>query len=130
VRVIDNFIVELWISNLRYADDPNLLEVSRDTLRRNLWTLKRDEEQSELKINPEKTKSVSLGEQTIDRKLMTENEEIQNVNEFVYLERLLTWDNDGNKELAVRIEKAAEVMAGLETLWKTVARICQQLILV
>jgi len=45
--------------------------------------------------------------------------QIDNVNEFVYLGSLLTWDNDCSKEIKRRLDKAVGAMAGFSTIWKS-----------
>src|SRR6218665_3383754 len=41
------------------------------------------------------------------------------VKEFVYLDSLLTWNNDCTKEIKRRMAKAKGVMAGLNTIWNS-----------
>jgi len=44
--------------------------------------------------------------------------QIDNVNKFVYLRSLLTWDNDCSKEIKCRLDKTMGEMAGFSTIWK------------
>ena len=45
--------------------------------------------------------------------------QINNVNEFVYLGSLLTWNNDCSKEIRRRLNEAMDAMASFNTIWKS-----------
>ena len=107
----------LRVNNLRFADDIDLLETDRDTLQENLELLKEDSEKAGLKINIGKTKTMVFGKESLANKVETDGMQIDNVNEFVYLGSLLTWDSDYSKEIKRRLDKAMGAMAGFSTIW-------------
>jgi hypothetical protein len=107
------------INNLRFADDIDLIETALKILQENLSTVKTEGEKAGLRINIGKTKSMVFGESSLAQPLKVENNEIENVSEFVYLGSLLTWDNDCSAEIKRRIAKAMGAMAGLRTIWKS-----------
>jgi len=109
----------LRVNNLRFADDIDLLETNRDTLQENLELLKGDAEKAGLKINIGKTKTMVFGKESLANKVEIDGMQIDNVNEFVYLGSLLTWDNDCSKEMKRRLDKAIGAMAGFSTIWKS-----------
>ena len=109
----------LRVNNLRFADDIDLLETNRDTLQENLELLKGDAEKASLKINIGKTKTMVFGKESLANKVEIDGMQIDNVNEFVYLGSLLTWDNDCSKEIKRRLYKAMGAMAGFSTIWKS-----------
>jgi len=47
--------------------------------------------------------------------IKVQDEVTENATEFMYLGRLVTWNNDSTREIERRIAKAQGVMAGLNT---------------
>jgi Reverse transcriptase (RNA-dependent DNA polymerase) len=103
------------LSNLRFADDIDLFEGSRDELQKNFQILNT----AGLLINGKKTKTMVFGQQQIGKELATEEGKVENVTAFEYLGSLITWDNDGTVEIKQRISKATGVMAGFRNIWKS-----------
>ena len=101
------------INNLKFADDIDLLEEDRDELQGNLEKVNEAGEAAELQINIEKTRTMVFGQEEITEELEIGDRKIENVTEFVYLGRLLTWDNDCNKEIKMRIARATGAMASI-----------------
>ncbi len=106
------------INNLRFADDIDLLEEELDTLQSNAESLKEMAELSGLKINISKTKTMVFGRPNIEKNLIINNTEVENVEEFTYLGSVITWDNDCSVEINRRIDKARSAMASLKDIWK------------
>lgn len=125
-RVMDNFqeletgisIQGTKINNLRFADDIDLIEESKDKLQEMMKTMSDNGKQAGLRINIDKTKTMVFGKADIGGNLVIDNNEVENVGEFMYLGSLLTWDNDCGKDIRTRISKAKGVMAGFNTIWK------------
>ena len=66
-----------------------------------------------LQINVSKTKSMVFGRENIGQRLQLGQTEVENVQEFVYLGSLITWDNDCSKEINSGIGKANGAMTKL-----------------
>ena len=69
-----------------------------------------------LQINVSKTKSM-FGRENIEQRLQLGQSEVENVQEFVYLRSLITWDNDCSQEIKSRIGKANGAMTKLRKTW-------------
>ena len=106
-------------NNLRFADDVDLLEESCRRLQENFNRLNTAARRAGLRVNVEKTKTMTFGSKTMAKGIKIQDEEIENVTEFVYLGSLLTWDNDCTREITTRIAKAKGVMAGLNSIWNS-----------
>jgi hypothetical protein len=107
------------LSNLKFADDIDLIEESRDELQKNLRMLSTSGKAAGLSINGKKTKTMVFGQQQIGQELETEEGNVENVTEFEYLGSLITWDNDGTAEIKRRIGKATGAMAGFKNIWRS-----------
>jgi Domain of unknown function (DUF6451) len=107
------------LSNLRFADDIDLIKGSRDEFQKNFQILNTAGKAAELLINGKKTKTMVFGQQQIGKELETEEGKVENVTDIEYLRSLITWDNDGTIEIKRRIGKATGVMAGFRNIWKS-----------
>ena len=67
-----------------------------------------------LKINTTKTKTMVFGTPEQNFKLETGGEEIEDVDEFIYLGSLITKDNNCSKEINRRIALASGTVAGFK----------------
>jgi hypothetical protein len=108
----------IQINNLRFADDINLIDEEQGRLQKNIQILQKEGNKAGLKINMKKTKTVVFGRKEIDKKLEVLNQEVKNVEEFVYLGSLITWDNDCSKDIRTRIAKGKGMLENLKTIWK------------
>ena len=70
-----------------------------------------------LRINIAKTKAMISGNQQMTGTLKLEHEEIESVDQCIYLGSLITWDNDDSKEIRRRIGVASGAMAGFSKIW-------------
>ena len=99
------------------------MEEEKDELQENLELINEAGEAAGLKINIQKTMTMVFGQgqEKITEKLMISSRptQIENVNEFVYLGDLLTWDNDCSKEIKRRITRATGAMAGFKKVWNS-----------
>ena len=75
----------LRIDNLRFADDIDLLEESRNSLQQQLSSLSTNAKAAGLKINQKKTKSMVFGRESIVKQLELNEQKIENVSQFVYV---------------------------------------------
>ena len=107
------------INNLAFADDIDLIEEDIWNIQENISILSKEGEAMGLKINHSKTKTMTFGEKTTTTAIVVNGEELENVEEFVYLGSLLTWNNDCGKEIGRRIAKAAGAMAAFGNIWKS-----------
>jgi hypothetical protein len=107
------------LNNLKFADDIDLIENSRDSLEANLQTLNNAGKAAGLLINEKKTKTMVFGQEKIEKELELEGRQIENVKEFEYLGSLMTWDNDCTTEIKRRIGKATGAMASFKNIWNS-----------
>ena len=119
---IDITVVSIYgtlINNLAFADDIDLIEEDIRNIQENLNTLGREGEMVGLKINHSKTKTMTFGEKTNITPIEVNGEDLEHVEEFVYLGSLLTWENNCGKEIARRIAKAVGALAAFGNLWRS-----------
>ena len=76
-------------------------------------------EECGLRVYIKKAKTMVFGDKNIDQQMEINGEHIENVEEFEYLGRLITWDNNCSKEIRRRISKAIGTMASLKHMQNT-----------
>lgn len=96
-----------------------MIEDNIKDIQENVETLHREGKASGLKINNSKTKTMIFGRKEDSVVVEVNGESLENVEEFVYLGSLLTWDNDCSKEIRRRIAKAAGAMVGFGNIWRS-----------
>ena len=93
------------INNIRYADDEVLIADSEDKFKTLLQKVSEHSEALGIKRNRKKTKTMVIT--TKDRSpivcVRLNNEEIEQVDDFVYLGSLINWDSRQGKEIRRRI---------------------------
>ena len=109
------------ITNLRYADDIDLVSTSSEQLQQSLDEVTKRANKAGLKVNVGKTKYMTFGEQHPPTPIKVEDKEVDTVEEFEYLGSLITWDNDCSKEIKRRIGKAYGALSGFNKLWNSKA---------
>ena len=82
---------EVYINNLRYADDTNLTVESEEELKSLLMRVKDESERAGLKLNIQKTKIMASGPTT---SWQTDGETIETVTDFIFLGSKITADGD------------------------------------
>lgn len=107
------------VNNLIFADDVDLIEEDINNIQENVETLQKEGKAAGLRINISKTKTMTFGRRESTKVVEVDGESLENVEEFVYLGSLLTWDNDCGKEIKRRIAKAAGAMAGFGSIWRS-----------
>ena len=106
------------INNLRFADDIDLIDEEQGRLQKNTQILQKEGNKAGLKINMKKTKTLVFGRKEIDKKVEILNQEVENVEEFIYSGSVITWDNDCSKDIRTRIAKGKGMLENLKTIWK------------
>ena len=109
----------LQISNLRFADDIDLIDEDASSLQRQLDLIRAAAEQSGLMLNINKTKTMVFGDRSIESRIHAAGSMIENVERFEYLGSLLTWDNNCSEEIKRRIGKATGALASLKHIWNS-----------
>ena len=107
------------ISNLRFADDIDLIDEDIDSLQCQIEQTTEAAEQAGLLVHTKKTKTMVFGERNIDSNIQVAGETIENVDKFEYLGSVLTWDNNCSEGIKRRIGKATGAMASLKHIWNS-----------
>ena len=84
------------INNLRYADDTILMAESQEELKRLLVKVKEESEKPGLKLNIQKTKTVTSGPKT---SWQIDGETVETVADFIFLCSKITADGDCSHEI-------------------------------
>ena len=79
------------INNLRYADDTTLMAEGKEELKRLLMKMKEESEKVGLKLNIQKTKTMTLGSIT---SWQIDVETVETVTDFIFLGAKITADGD------------------------------------
>ena len=107
------------ITNLRYADDIDLVSTSSEQLQQSLVEVTERANKAGLQVNIGKTKSMTFGRQHPPTPIKVEDKEVDTVEEFEYLGSLITRDNDCSKEIKRRIGKVYGALSGFNKLWNS-----------
>ena len=89
--------------NLRFADDIVLLSESHGELNKVLSELAATSKEVGLTMNMKKTKIMTNG---VKKPIKIENEEIEYIDEYIYLGQLISFENKSEKEITRRISSA------------------------
>ena len=84
------------INNLRYADDPTLMEESEEELKRLLMKVKEESKKVGLKLNTQKTKIMASGPIT---SWQIDGETEETVADFIFLGFKITADGNCSQEI-------------------------------
>ena len=106
------------VKELRYADDTVLFAQKPEGLRRLLQSVKMHSESSGLYLNAKKTKIMDLDKSpttTID----VDGEQLENVNNFVYLGSRIDADGKSSPDFRCRIAIAVSKLNTMAPLWKS-----------
>ena len=106
------------ISNLRFADDINLMNEDLQALQDQATALQASTEKCKLRINISKTKTMVFGARNIEQQIEINNQPVENTEQFEYLGSTITWDNNCSVEIKNRIAKATGALASLKHIWK------------
>ena len=103
------------ISNLRYADDTNLMAESKEELKSLLMRMK-EREKAGLKLNIQKTKIMAPSPTT---SWQMEREKVEEVTDFISLSSKITMDNDCSHEIKRRLLFGRKAMTKLDSILKS-----------
>ena len=73
------------IKDLRFSDDIDMLAKSEEDLQSQVTSVHEDSKRYGLQMNKKKTKVMVMGKENSDANIQVEGEEIECVNQFIYL---------------------------------------------
>jgi len=88
---VDHILSDLYINNLRYADDTTLMAESEEELKSLLMKVKEDGEKVGLKLNIQKMKIMASGPIT---SWEIDGETVETVADFIFLGSKITTDGE------------------------------------
>ena len=100
------------INNLRYADDTNLMEESKE-LKRLLMKVKEESEKVDLKLNIQKTKIMASGPIT---SWQIDGETVETVTDFIWGGSKITADGECSHEIKICLLLGRKVMTNLDSI--------------
>ena len=104
------------ISNLRYAEDTNLMVENEEELKSLLMKVKEESEKVALKLNIQKTKIMASGPIT---SWQIDGETVETVSDFTFLSSKITADGDCSHEIKRCLLLGRKVMTNLDSLLKS-----------
>ena len=104
------------INNLRYADDPTLMEESEEELKSLLMMVEEESEKAGLKLNSQNTKIMASGPIT---SWQIDEGTIKTVREFIFLGSKITADGDCNHGIKRHLFLGRKVMTNLDSISKS-----------
>ena len=112
-------IYRLEFNNLEFVDDIDLLGESLERLQESLELVTKAAMWYDLNINIEKNKIMVFGDDALILPLTINHEEIETVNQFIYLGSLISLDNGCDAEIRRRIGIASRALDNLQKLWNS-----------
>ena len=103
------------MGSLRYADDATLMVENEDELKGLLMKVKEESEKAGLKLNIQKTKTMSSGPITW---WQIDGETVETVTDFIFLGSKITADGDCSHEIKRRLPLGRKVMTNLDSILK------------
>jgi Reverse transcriptase (RNA-dependent DNA polymerase) len=107
------------INNLRFADDIAVLAESQEDLRVMVTKIVEESGRMGMKINTGKTEVQHIGREKAKVSIHIENQELKQVEEFVYLGGNMSEDASTDQDLRRRIGLACGAMQSLSCIWKS-----------
>ena len=104
------------INNLRYADDPTLMEESEEELKSILMEMKEESEKVGLQCNIQKTKTIASSP-IISWQL--DGETVETVSDFIFWCSKVTADGDFNHEIKRCLLLGRKVMTNIDNILKS-----------
>jgi len=105
------------VMNLRYADDIILLATLEAELQELVDRLNRVSREYGLLITVDKTKVMVSNDITC--RILIQNEQLEQVDTFLYLGSLITEDGECTMEFRTRLYKGQAIGASLQKIWKS-----------
>ena len=109
------------LSNLRFADDIILFAEREEKLKDMLEDLNNEGKRDGMKLNKKKTKIMchEVARSRLRTGEMLDGEQLEEVTEYKYLERLVASGNESNKEIGQRITSGWRRFGKYASFWKT-----------
>ena len=107
------------VNNLRFADDIDLVANSSEQLQTLTDRIRESSKRFGLKINTQKTKTMSIGKHHETIKVTINGEDVEQVEEFTYLGGVVTEDGRSTKDIKRRIGLASAAFGQLTKMWKS-----------
>ena len=105
------------IKNLRYADDTTLTAESEEELKSHLMKVKEQSENVGLKLNIQKTKSMTSGPIT---SWQIDGETVETVRDFIFLGCTITADGDCSHEIKKHMLLGRKAITNLDSILKSI----------
>ena len=107
---------EIYISNLRYADDTTLMAECKEELKSLLMKLKEESDKAGLKLSIQKTKIMASGPIT---SWQIDGETGGTVTDFIFLGSKITVDGDCSHEIKRHLLLGRKAMTNLDSILKS-----------
>ena len=104
------------INNLRYADDTTPMTESEEEIKSLLMQVKEESEKVGLKLNIQKTKTMTSGPIT---SWQIDGETVETVSDFIFGGSQITGDGDCSHEIKRRLLLGRKVMTNLDSILKS-----------
>ena len=111
------------INNLRYAEDTTLMAESEEELKNLLMKVKEESDKAGLKVNIQKTKTMTSGPIT---SWQIGREELETVTDFIFLGSKITSDGDSSHEIKRCLLFGRKALTNLDGILKSRNLTCQQ----
>ena len=118
----DNSGIKLYgttVNNLRYADDIIGITETVEELQHLTSNINTVSERIGMQINTDKTNTMMIGRHHADFNISINNQEIKQVNDFVYLGCKITENNNHSEDIKRRLVLARQKFSSLKTIWKS-----------
>ena len=109
--------------NLIYADDTTLMAESKEELKNLLMKVKEESDKAGLKVNVQKTKTMTSGPIT---SWQIGREELETVTDFIFLGSKITSDGDSSHEIKRCLLFGRKALTNLDGILKSRNLTCQQ----
>ena len=103
------------INNLRYADDTTLMAENKEELKSLLMKVKKESENTGLKLNIQKTKIMASSPITL---WQIDGETVEIVSDFIFQGSKITADSDYSHEIKRHLLLGRKVMTNLDSIFK------------
>src|SRR6218665_182777 len=107
------------VNNLRFADDIDLVAEDDGQLQELTDEVHSSSQRFGLKINVEKTKTITIGKQQKTVEIKIERETLEQVTDFIYLGGVITEDGRCTKDIKRRIGLASAMFGTMNKMWRS-----------
>ena len=111
------------INNLRYADDTTLMAESEEELKSLLMKVKEESENTGLKLNIQKTKTLTSSPIS---SWQIHGEKLETETDFIFLSSKITADSDCSHKIKRCLLLGRKATTNLDSNWKEKILLCQQ----